>query len=264
MALRLAFTASSAPAAQAALEELVSRHGEVGEDDADVVVALGGDGLVLDVLHRLSRRCDQRGDGWTPPRIYGMNRGTRGFLLNDYGPDGLQDRVAAAHPSRVVPLRCRAWDSDGGELPHLRAFNEVALRRLSNQSARIRVEIDGVERLAELACDGVLVATPAGSTAYNLSARGPILPLESNVLALTPICPLRPRRWTGAVLRSHRTITFEILEASKRPVAVSADQRELVEVSRVEVHESRDEHMHLLFDAGQELAERVLAEQFRS
>jgi NAD+ kinase len=264
MALRLAFTASSAPAARTALEELVARYGDEDEDEAEVVVALGGDGLVLDVLHRLSRRCDDRTDGWVPPRIYGMNRGTRGFLLNDYDVDGLADRVAAAEASRVVPLRCRAWDREGRELPHLRAFNEVALRRLSNQSARVRVEIDGVERLSELACDGVLVATPAGSTAYNLSARGPILPLESNVLALTPICPLRPRRWTGAVLRSHRTIAFEVLEAHKRPVAVSADQRELVEVSRVEVHESREEQMYLLFDAGQELAERVLAEQFRS
>jgi NAD+ kinase len=261
----LSFVASSAPAAQQALEELTGRYSaELAENPRNatggsttVVVALGGDGLVLDVLHH-----------WlgaeSPPAIYGMNRGTRGFLLNDYDPHGLLERIAEAQPSRVVPLSCRAWSADGTELPVLRAFNEVALRRLSNQSARIRVEIDGVERLAELACDGVLVATPAGSTAYNLSARGPILPLESNVLALTPICPLRPRRWTGAVLRSNRVISFEVLEAKKRPVAVSADQRELVEVGRVEVREDRDVGMHLLFDAGQGLAERVLAEQFRS
>jgi NAD+ kinase len=163
-----------------------------------------------------------------------------------------------------VPLECRAWSATGDELPLMRAFNEVALRRLSNQSARIRVSVDGVERLSELACDGVLVATPAGSTAYNLSARGPILPLESGLLALTPICPLRPRRWTGALLRSLRTIAFDVLDPVKRPVAVSADQRELVEVSRVEVRESRTTEMSLLFDVGSDLAERVLAEQFRA
>src|SRR6195952_191120 len=257
MAPRLTFIASSAPAARAALDDLVARHGNVHEQDADVVVALGGDGLVLDVLHRLV----DRGEA---PAIYGMNRGTTGFLLNMFDPENLIERVQAASPTRVVPLDCRAWDTDGKELPMLRAFNEVALRRLSNQSARIRVVVDGVERLAELACDGVLVATPAGSTAYNLSARGPILPLGSNVLALTPICPLRPRRWTGAVLRSGRTITFEVLDPVKRPVAVSADQREQVEVSRVEVAESGTTMMQLLFDAGQGLAERVLAEQFRN
>jgi NAD+ kinase len=256
MAPRLAFTASSAPAAQQALSDLVSLHGEVPEAEADVVVALGGDGLVLDVLHRLL-------DQPEAPPIFGMNRGTTGFLLNGYDASGVPDRVAAATATRVVPLESRAWATSGEELPLLRAFNEVALRRLSNQSARIRVLIDGVERLAELACDGVLVATPAGSTAYNLSARGPILPLESNLLALTPICPLRPRRWTGALLRNTRTITFEVLDPEKRPVAVSADQRELVEVSRVEVRESRDTALRLLFDDGHGLAERVLAEQFR-
>lgn len=254
---RWAFAASSSPAAQAAWRELTARYGDVDESDADVVVALGGDGLVLDVLHRLLDRAE------CPP-IYGMNRGTTGFLLNAYESEGLEERIAAAATTRVVPLECRAWSTEGAQLPLLRAFNEVALRRVSNQSARIRVQVDGRERLAELACDGVLVATPAGSTAYNLSARGPILPLESNVLALTPICPLRPRRWSGAVLRSMRTIEFEVLDPVKRPVAVSADQRELVEVSRVEVRESRETAMHLLFDDGQGLAERVLAEQFRS
>jgi NAD+ kinase len=225
------------------------------------VIALGGDGLVLDVLHRLSAR---GGGSAGTAGIYGMNRGTTGFLLNTYDPEDLPGRVEAAAASRVIALECRAWSTAGVELPLLHAFNEVALRRLSNQSARIRVLVDGVERLAELACDGVLVATPAGSTAYNLSARGPILPLESNLLALTPICPLRPRRWPGALLRSSRTISFEVLDPMKRPVAVSADQRELVEVSRVEVRESRDASMRLLFDDGQGLAERVLAEQFRS
>lgn len=257
MAPRLAFPASSAPAAQSARAELVARYGEVPEVEADAVVALGGDGLVLDVLHRLLRE-------EVPVGIYGMNRGTTGFLLNPFDPDGLPERVEAAVPTRVVPLECRAWSTDGTELPMLRAFNEVALRRLSNQSARVRVLVDGVERLAELACDGVLVATPAGSTAYNLSARGPILPLESNLLALTPICPLRPRRWTGALLRNTRTITFEVSDPAKRPVAVSADQRELVEVSRVEVREAPATSRHLLFDAGAGLAERVLAEQFRA
>lgn len=257
MAPRMAFTASQAPVAQEALEYLVGRHGNVDEAEADVVVALGGDGLVLDVLRRLSTL-----EG--APGIYGMNRGTTGFLLNPYDSQDLPRRVEAAVATRVVPLECRAWSADGEPLPLLHAFNEVALRRESNQSARIRVLVDGVERLAELACDGVLVATPAGSTAYNLSARGPILPLESNLLALTPICPLRPRRWTGALLRTVRTISFEVLDPIKRPVAVSADQRELVEVSRVEVRESREVAMHLLFDEGQGLAERVLAEQFHS
>lgn len=257
MAIRLAFAASGAPAAREAHEALVAEYGDVPEQEADVIVVLGGDGLVLDVLHRSSRRS-------SPPRIYGMNRGTRGFLLNDYSPVGLVARVSEAQASVVVPLECRAWDSDGRERPELRAFNEVALRRLSNQSARIRVLVDDVERLPELACDGVLVATPAGSTAYNLSAHGPILPLGSNVLALTPICPLRPRRWTGAVLRSGRKITFEVLDPAKRPVAVSADQREQIEVSRVEVAESGTTMMQLLFDAGHGLAERVLDEQFRT
>lgn len=253
---RLAFAASSAPAAQEAFADLIARHGDVAETDADIVVALGGDGLMLDILHRLSRS-ERR------PPIYGMNRGTTGFLLNSFEGEGLEQRLAATVSSRVVPLDCRAWSTAGDELPPMRAFNEVALRRLSQQSALIRVSVDGVERLSELACDGVLVATPAGSTAYNLSARGPILPLESNLLALTPICPLRPRRWTGALLRNRRTISFEVLDPTKRPVAVSADQRELVEVSRVEVRESRDTKMTLLFDDGQSLAERVLAEQFR-
>jgi NAD+ kinase len=254
---RLTFLASSAPAAQAAFDDLVARYGNAPEEEADVVVALGGDGLVLDVLHQLLARADA-------PAIYGMNRGTTGFLLNSYDPEDLEARVAAATETEVIPLECRAWSTSGEELPMLSAFNEVALRRLSNQSARIRVSVDGVERLAELACDGVLVATPAGSTAYNLSARGPILPLESNVLALTPICPLRPRRWTGAVLRNMRSISFDVLDPVKRPVAVSADQRELVEVSRVEVRQSAQTAMRLLFDDGQGLAERVLAEQFRS
>jgi NAD+ kinase len=256
MPLRLAFVASSAPAAQTAFRDLTARYGDAPEAEADVVVALGGDGLVLDVLHRLMWRPDA-------PPIYGMNRGTTGFLLNGFDGERLDERVRAASVTRVVPLECRAWSADGTEQAGLRAFNEVALRRLTNQSARVRVLVDGVERLPELACDGVLVATPAGSTAYNLSAHGPILPLGSNLLALTPICPLRPRRWSGALLRNIRTITFEVLDPLKRPVAVSADQRDQQEIGRVEIRESREDGMRLLFDASGGLAERVLAEQFR-
>ncbi|HMA47910.1 MAG TPA: NAD kinase [Frankiaceae bacterium] len=253
---RLAFVASSAPSARHALDELCRRYPPAPADEADAVVVLGGDGTMLDVLHRLLDR------GVHPP-VYGLNRGTAGFLLNDYSPDLLPERIAAAHVSAVHPLRMRVWSADGTRLPDALAFNEVALRRVGSQSAWLRVEVDGVERLPHLAGDGVLVATPAGSTAYNLSARGPILPLGSNLLALTPICPLRPRRWPGALLPHRSVVRLDVLEADRRRVAASADQREFVEVGRVEVVEETATTLRLLFDPGRALDERVLAEQFQ-
>lgn len=252
---RLALVASSAERAQAALAELATRYDAVGLAQADIVVTLGGDGLLLDTLHRLLDL------GLRVP-VYGMNRGTTGWLLNPYDPDGLPDRLAGAHETSLSPLRLSAWDTDGAPLPDALAFNEVALRRLGNQSARVRVGVDGVERLADLRGDGVLVATPAGSTAYNLSAHGPIVPLDAGLLALTPICPLTPRRWPGALLPHDAVVRFDVLEAAKRPVAASADQRELVEVGAVEVRQEPGAAMTVLFDRGRALEERVIAEQF--
>ncbi len=254
---RLAVVASRAPGAQAALSELEARYETVAEDEADVVVALGGDGLVLEVLHRLL------GQG-KAPRVYGMNRGTRGFLLNEYDAADLPARVAASQQTQVHPLRSRAWDVDGERLPDALAFNEVTLRRVGMQSARIRVAVDGTVRLEELVGDGILLATAAGSTAYNLSARGPILPLGSSLLALTPICPLRPRRWPGALLTHDALVRFDILDHTTRPVALTADQSETEHVGRVEVSEAREVTLTLLFESGRSLADRVVAEQFSS
>jgi len=252
---RLAVVASSSPRAQAARDELRARYPTVSEEAADVVVALGGDGLVLDVLHRLL----QRGKA---PRVYGMNRGTTGFLLNEYDADDLPDRVAVSLETQVHPLRSRSWDVEGAPLPDALAFNEVTLRRVGMQSARIEVAVDGTVRLDELVGDGLLVATPAGSTAYNLSARGPILPLGSNLLALTPICALRPRRWPGALLTHDAVVQLRVLDPAKRPVSLTADQRQIVDVGRVEIAEAREVTLTLMFDSGRSLADRVVAEQF--
>jgi NAD+ kinase len=256
--VKLAFSASSAPAAQAALAELRSRHETVPLDEAEVVVALGGDGALIDALHAvLALPADHK-----PPAVYGMNRGTTGFLMNDYSPEGLRDRLADAVPSTLHPLCMDAIDLDGAELPSLLACNEVALRRVGEQSARLRVSVDGEVRLQELRGDGAMVATPAGSTAYNLSARGPILPLGAGLLALTPICPMTPRRWGGALLGRDAVVRFEVLEAGKRPVVATADQRGLVHVSEVSVREAIERPMTVLFDPDRSLAERLVREQF--
>ena len=250
--LRIAVVASDRPEAQEAKVCLEARYGAVPEDEADVVVALGGDGFMLEVLHRhLANRRP----------IYGMNRGSVGFLMNDYREDGLLERIAAAELSNIHPLRMIAVDGDDQQHEAL-AINEVSLLRETRQTAKLRILIDGRPRLAELICDGVMVATPAGSTAYNLSAHGPIIPIDAQVLALTPISAFRPRRWRGALLSHRARVTFEILEADKRPVSAVADNVEVRNVIRVEVVEDRTISLAMLFDAGRSLDERMLAEQF--
>jgi NAD+ kinase len=248
----LHFVASEAPEARAALTDLRLRHRDVGAQNADVVVALGGDGFMLQTLHAFLGKDKQ---------IYGLNLGSIGFLMNEYRPVDLEDRLSAAEPTRVHPLRMRAVTRHGVATEAL-AFNEVSLLRETRQAAKLRVIVDEKVRIAEMICDGVLVATPAGSTAYNLSAHGPILPIDADLLALTPISAYRPRRWRGAIL-SHRARTrFEILEAEKRPVSAVADAFEVRDVETVDVAEDRSVAMTMLFDAGHSLDERILAEQF--
>jgi len=250
--LRLAFFASDRPEAQAAREALTARYGNVPEEDAEAVVALGGDGFMLEMLHRNIA-------GRKP--IYGMNRGSVGFLMNDYAEEGLTERIAAAERAVIHPLVMRARDAEGREHRAL-AINDVSLFRQTYQTAKLCIEIDGKIRMNELICDGVLVSTPAGSTAYNLSAHGPIIPIGGEVLALTPISAFRPRRWRGALLSHRAKVRFEILEADKRPVSATADNVEVRDVTQVDVAEDRSISLALLFDAGHSLEERVLAEQF--
>jgi NAD+ kinase len=248
----LSFVASERPEAQLARRLLIARYGSVDVDQADVIVALGGDGFMLETLHAdLKRR--------TP--VYGMNRGSVGFLMNDYEEDDLPARIAAAGRAVIYPLQMDAT-VESGEVSSGLAINEVSLLRQTRQSAKIRISIDGKVRLDELSCDGCMVATPAGSTAYNLSAHGPIIPLDSRVLALTPISAFRPRRWRGALLPHEARVTFEVLEADKRPVSAVADNLEVRRVARVEIRERRDIALVMLFDAGRSFEERVLAEQF--
>lgn len=249
---RIAFCASERPEAQTARARLAERYGSVPEAEAEVIVALGGDGFMLETLHaNLNRR--------TP--VYGMNRGSVGFLMNDYEEDGLIQRIAAAGRAVIHPLQMDARTESGATHSGL-AINEVSLLRQTRQSAKLRISVDGKVRLEELSCDGCLVATPAGSTAYNLSAHGPIIPLDARMLALTPISAFRPRRWRGALLSHRARVAFEVLEADKRPVSAVADSLEIRRVVRVEVRERRDIALTMLFDAGRSFEERVLAEQF--
>jgi NAD+ kinase len=252
MAARLAFLASDRPEAQAARAALASRYGEVAETDADVVVALGGDGFMLETLHRAlaSRR-----------PVYGMNRGSVGFLMNDYDEGGLLERIAGAEKAVIHPLVMSVRDA-AGAVHEAIAINEVSLLRQTYQTAKLRILINGQVRMAELFCDGALVSTPAGSTAYNLSAHGPIIPLSGAALALTPISAFRPRRWRGALLSHKDKVTFEVLESEKRPVSAVADNVEVRDVIQVDVVEDRSISLTLLFDAGRSFEERVLAEQF--
>ena len=250
--LRLAFTASDRPEAQEALSRLQARYGETQLKDADVIVALGGDGFMLETLHR-TLRLDHP--------IYGMNYGSVGFLMNDYQEEGLEARIRAAEESIIHPLAMTVQDRDGKTWNAL-AINEVSLLRQTHQTAKLRIVIDGRERIGELVCDGVLVATPAGSTAYNLSAHGPIIPLDAQVMALTPISAFRPRRWRGALLRHTARVQIEVLEPDKRPVSAVADNYEVRHVGAVEIAEDRSVGLRMLFDAGRSLEERVLAEQF--
>lgn len=248
----LHFVASDAADAQAALAAMRERHEDVGEKAAEVIVALGGDGFMLQTLHRFLG---------TQKPIYGMNLGSVGFLMNEYRDEGLQARLAAAEPAHVHPLRMKAVTASGQSHDAL-AFNEVSLLRETRQAAKIRISVDDKVRIKELICDGVLICTPAGSTAYNLSAHGPILPIDAALLALTPISAFRPRRWHGALLPHRARTRFEILEPVKRPVSAVADDREVRNVARVDVAEDRSISMTMLFDAGHSLDERILAEQF--
>jgi len=249
---RIAFVASASTEAQAALEQLTQIYGNHNADDADVVVALGGDGLMLQTLHANMR---------TGKPIYGMHRGTVGFLMNEYSTHDLRTRLQAARESLINPLLMRATDINGAVHLH-HAINEVALFRQTYQVAKLRILIDEHEQMAELMADGILVATPAGSTAYNLSAQGPILPLNAALLALTPISAFRPRRWRGALLPNSAFVVIEVIEGDKRPVAAVADHDEVRDVRRVEVLSDKTIAMRMLFDPGHSLEERILREQF--
>jgi NAD+ kinase len=249
---QIAFEASPTPIATEARARLVARYGDCPFDQADIVVALGGDGFMLETIHRVLARN-------TP--VYGMNRGSVGFLMNPFNEDDLPDRLSRAQAAELYPLRMHAV-THTGSVEEALAFNEVSLLRQLRQSAKIRITIDGRVRLQELSCDGVLISTPAGSTAYNLSAHGPIVPLSANLLPLTPISAFRPRRWRGALLPSSAEVLFEVLEADKRPTAAVADFTEVRDVASVAVSEDRSVKVTVLFDPDQGLSERIIAEQF--
>ncbi len=254
VAPRIAVVAAETDAAQQALEELRDRYPCVSPEHADVIIPLGGDGFMLETLHRFL-------SNGVP--IFGMHRGSVGFLMNPYRPDGLEERLAAAQPVVLHPLEMNAVDEQDARHRAL-AFNEVSLLRESRQAAKLRVSVDEVVRIDELMADGILVATPVGSTAYNLSAHGPIIPLGAGVLALTPISAFRPRRWRGALLSHQAQVRIDALETDKRPVSAVADFTEARDVVTVAIRENRDIAMTLLFDREFNLEERVLKEQFAS
>jgi NAD+ kinase len=249
---RLTFVASTRPEAQESRDRLAARYGDAGIEGAQVIVALGGDGFMLETVHALmsSRK-----------PIYGMNRGSVGFLMNEFADEDLLGRINAAEQAVIHPLRMNAVDVHGQSHEAI-AFNEVSLLRTTRQAAKLRISVDGKVRLTELICDGALISTPMGSTAYNLSAHGPIIPMDSQILALTPISAFRPRRWRGALLSHNARIRLEVLEGAKRPVSAVADNFEAPDVIEVYVAEDREVSVCLLFDAGRSLGERVLAEQF--
>ncbi|HEY5338777.1 MAG TPA: NAD kinase [Rhizomicrobium sp.] len=246
------FVASHAADAQAALKAMYKKHKDDGPEAADVIVALGGDGFMLQTLHDFLNK---------QKPIYGMNLGSVGFLMNEYREEGLEARLAAAEPAQVHPLRMKATTADG-KMHEALAFNDVSLLRQTRQTAKLRLLVDEKVRVQELIGDGVLISTPAGSTAYNLSAHGPILPIDADLLALTPISAFRPRRWRGALLSHRARVRLEILENLKRPVSAVADALEVRNVTSVDVAEDRSISMTMLFDAGHSLDERILAEQF--
>ncbi|QIE45143.1 NAD kinase [Pseudohalocynthiibacter aestuariivivens] len=252
MTAKIAFLASDAPTAQIARAALACRFGEVSEDAADVVVALGGDGFMLHTLHRTQE---------LGVPVYGMNRGTVGFLMNDYSESDLLDRLAAAQEEVINPLAMQAESADG-TLHRALAINEVSLLRGGPQTAQLRITVDGHLRLEELVCDGALVATPAGSTAYNYSAHGPILPIGSDVLALTAVAAFRPRRWRGALLPKTAAVRFDVIDPEKRPVMAVADSRWVENVLWVEIKSEPTIGHRILFDPGHGLEERLLREQF--
>lgn len=249
---RLAFVANGTDHADDALARLKRRYSHVAPEEADVIVALGGDGFMLETLHAHLDRA-------VP--IYGMNRGTVGFLMNQYEEEDLVERVANARTATLHPLRMTARTVEG-QTHNALAINEVSLLRESRQAAKLNIKIDDIERMAELICDGIIVATPAGSTAYNLSAHGPIVPIRAALLAVTPISAFRPRRWRGALLPNTARISFEVVDPVKRPVSATADYTEVRDVKEVSVYEDTTVDLHLLFDPEHSLEERIVKEQF--
>ena len=251
---RIAFAAAPTELARQSLDRLTAAHGQVAIAAADVIVALGGDGFMLETLHSLLSL-------GLPTPVYGMNCGSVGFMMNAFNEDDLAGRLGRAQSALLHPLRMHAITA-AGVVEEAVAFNEVSLLRQLRQAAKIRITVDGRVRVPELICDGVLVSTPAGSTAYNLSAHGPIVPLSANLLPLTPISAFRPRRWRGALLPATAEVLFEVLERDKRPVAAVADFTEVRDVASVAVSEDRGVTTTVLFDPDQGLSERIIAEQF--
>lgn len=249
---KVAFVASNAPIAQAARSELAGLYNHVEPEEADVIVALGGDGFMLQTLHTHMK-------AGIP--VYGMNRGTIGFMLNEFDVENLEERLDRAEAVDLFPLRMVAKTMQG-ETKEAIAINEVSVFRETRQAAKIKILVDGIERMESLVCDGVILATPAGSTAYNLSAYGPIVPTGAGVLALTPISPFRPRRWRGALLPQKAIVTFEVHDPGKRPVSAVADGTEIRDVRTVTVSEDRSFHATILFDPEHDMEERILKEQF--
>lgn len=249
---KIHFTAAPHDDAQDALKDLTALYGQADIDAAEIIVPLGGDGTLLDTLHNKAKK---------DIPVFGMNKGSVGFLMNDYRPDDLLERLAKAETYEIHPLRMKATTCDGEEFESV-AFNEVALFRASRQTAKTSIYVDDHLRMAELIADGVMVASPAGSTAYNFSAHGPILPLQANLLALTPISPFRPRRWRGALLPNHHEIRIVVHEADHRPVSVTADSVEIRCINEVTIWQSRSIERQLMFDPEQNLEERILSEQF--
>ncbi len=250
---KIGIVASDSEEARAAKARLTARYGNTDPKEADAIIALGGDGHMLQTLHRFMNN---------EISIYGMNCGSVGFLMNEYAEDCLPDLLAKAEINVIHPLRMIALDQNGVEHEAL-AINEVSLFRQRYQAAKLRIAVDDKVRMEELICDGILIATPAGSTAYNLSAHGPILPINAPLLALTPISPFRPRHWRGAVLRNDAKVRAEVLEADKRPVSAVADHTEIRHVISVEVEEDSSIDLYLMFDPGHALDERIISEQFR-
>ena len=248
----VAFRASETEVAEAARRSLVDRYGDAALEEADVIVALGGDGFMLQTLHRTMT---------VDKPVYGMNCGTIGFLMNEFGEEDLAERLSAAEEAVLNPLAMRA-ETVSGEIHDALAINEVSLLRQGPQAAKLAVHVDGRMRMRELVCDGALVCTPAGSTAYNYSAHGPILPIGSQVLALTAVAAFRPRRWRGAILPKTATVRFEVQNAAKRPVMADADGRSVRDVRSVEIRSEDAVRHRILFDPGHGLEERLIREQF--
>lgn len=252
MTQQIAFMASNSDSAKDSLRALEAVYGNMPPEEADLIVALGGDGFMLEALHStLHIDCP----------VYGMNRGTVGFLMNEYSPDHLMERLAEAEEAVIHPLRMQAHCVDGSEFEAL-AINEVSLLRAGPQAAKLQISVDGRVRLPELVCDGALLSTPAGSTAYNYSAHGPILPIGAEILALTGIAAFRPRRWRGALLPMSAHVRFDVLEPEKRPVSASADSKDAKEILSVDIFSAPDHKHRILFDPGHGLEERLISEQF--